>query len=888
MASGPRQFTIEKQRYRPATPEGLLAVPDMAAGGSLAGQAAAAGFGDLARKFSAWADQDAKAEGERDARLAAAEGNFEQTGRATIYGRARDATALDAQVASVTSQFRDRSLTLFDQHRNDPAALQAALDAEARQHEAALPAEARAGFRVRASDIGVSLRRQALSNAHGVAQDQARAGLMRQAATAERQQNQLLSVSPSDPQAEAEVRRSSADMVEHIRGLVATGMMDAAAGERLIQQEQGAVEGRIIAARAATLRSPEEVLLYRDGLRQQFRDGKLPGLTDFTGVEAELTRQAQARKVEADRLLRELNGRLDDAVTRAGRGQLPTAAELAVLEEQSARAGAAGRQALEQARWRMGMAQQLAGRPIQEQDRIVRQVEQQARGAGDTASPQASRALSFFMARGWTRVQAAAIVGHMQLESGLDTNARNPGDGRDGSDSIGVSQWNAGRAQALAAFAAARGKPVTDFETQLAFADAELRGQVPGSDESRWGRALMAAGDVRAASRAMISYLRPAGWTASNPEAGHNFAQRTAAAERLAGAITRPAAENVQWLRSQVDANRNAINTDPLGHAADRGLLPGALTVVDMTAPPADLSAQVRARVAQVDAVAPALGQPNPAYLRPDDKAALQGVMAAGGERALATVEAIIGGAGPRATTILREIGGDAPELAHAASLSAATGDRGFARTVAEGLAARRVRGSSPERPPVADMDTAERNVLGASLRGMTTDERERTRAAVAVWAEVMAQRRGIDLKANASSLLEEGFRAARGETRQGEHVYGGVTVYRSPAWGGGRIEVQVPPAIRQDRFGAVLGAITAEDLAGLPNPPVHPNGSPMDAGALRRMQPIFGPGGYRWAMPPDASGNRRAVMGRDGGPFVLDLDALTPVLRQRVPDAFR
>jgi len=40
--------------------------------------------------------------------------------------------------------------------------------------------------------------------------------------------------------------------------------------------------------------------------------------------------------------------------------------------------------------------------------------------------------------------------------------------------------------------------------------------------------------------------------------------------------------------------------------------------------------------------------------------------------------------------------------------------------------------------------------------------------------------------------------------------------------------------------------------------------------------------------MPPDASGNRRPVMGKDGRPFVLDFEALTPALRQRLPDAFR
>lgn len=884
MASQPRQFSIEKQTYRGATPEGLAPVP-MPTGE--AGQAAAAGFGALAEKFSRWADQDAKAEGDRDARIAAASGDFTQTGQSTIYGRSRDAAALDAQVTSVTSTFRDRTLALFDEHRNDPAGLRAALQREAADHEAALLAEARIGFRAKASDIGVVLERQAINNSNSRRESEARATLLRRTAETERNQAQLLSVGPSDPEAERAARAAAADQVAHIRGMVADNLMDPAAGEKAVMETMQGVEGRIIQARAATLRTPEEIAAYRNHLRVEFQAGRLVGLTDIAPVEAELDKLARAKGVEQERQAKALQTSLDDVLTRAGRGQQPTTAEMATLEQEAGRLGPRGAVMLENTRARMGLAQQLAGRSLPEQQRIIDQLETATRAGGDV-SPQASQAVAFFMGRGWTRVQAAAIVGHMSLESGLNTNARNPRDGRDGSDSIGISQWNAERAEALKAFAAARGKPVTDFETQLAFTDAELRGQVAGSDQSQWGRQLAAASDVRSASRAMISFLRPAGWTAANPEGGHNFAARTAAAERLAGATSRGGAEIVQWGREQVNANRNAMNADLLGYAADRGLAGGPVTVVDMNAPPDQLATQMRARVAQVDAVAPALGQASPSYLRPDDKAALQGIVTAGGERALSTVEAIVRGGGPRATTILKEIGGDAPALAHAAALSTSTGDRSFARTVAEGLAARQVAGSSPQRPSNDDMDAAERKVLGAALRGMRTDERERTRAAVSLWVEVQAQRRGIDLKANATSLLEEGFRAARGETRQGDNAYGGITTYRSPAWFGGSVEVQVPPNVRQDRFGDIIKAITSEDLAALPNPPVMPNGNPMDANALRRMQPIYGPGGYRWAMPPDASGNRRPVLGKDGQPFVLDFQAIEPVLRPRLPDAFR
>jgi len=880
MASQPRQFTIEKQTYRGATPEGLAPVP-MPTGE--AGQAAAAGFGALAEKFSRWADQDAKFEGDRDARIAAGENRFDRTNANTIYGRAFDATAADAQLTAATAVYRDRTLTLFDQNRNNPAGLRAALDDEIAGTERELPPELRAGFRAKASELGAVLHRQAIVNQNSMQDAQMRATVLQRGAEAARQQSQVLAVSPSDPAAEAEARRISAERIAQISSTL--GLTDPVAAERLIQDEKAAAESRIIQARAATLRSPEEVDAYRNNLRERFNRGEMPGITDFQAVDAELQKLGNQKRVEGERQARALQTTLDDALSRAGRGQQPTAAEMAALEAEAAKLGPRGTAMLENTRSRMAIAQQIAGRPIAEQERIARELEQQARQSTGRSTPQEQAAADFYRQRGLTPVQAAAVASYLLAESTFDPNAINRRDGRDGSDSIGMAQWNAERAQALIAFAAARGKPVGDRETQLEFVLHELR-----TTESAAGRRLMAATTPEEATAAMVAYGRPRGWT-SGPD-GHlgvpSWQARLGNTQRIMGGISRAGAELVQWTREQVNANRAAINADMLGYAADRGLAGGPVTVVDMNASPDQLANQMRDRVAQVDAVARVLGQASPSYLRPDDKAALQGVVNAGGDRALATIEAIVRGGGPRATTILKEIGGDAPALAHAAALSTVTGERTFARTVAEGIAARQVPGSSPQRPSNDDMDAAERKVLGAALRGLRTDERERTRAAVSLWVEVQAQRRGIDLKANPSQLLEEGFRAARGETRQGDNTYGGVTTYRSPAWFGGSVEVQVPPNVRQDRFGDVIKALTSEDLAALPNPPVMPNGNPMDANALRRMQPIFGPGGYRWAMPPDASGNRRPVMGKDGQPFVLDFQALEPTLRSRIPDAFR
>ena len=92
-----------------------------------------------------------------------------------------------------------------------------------------------------------------------------------------------------------------------------------------------------------------------------------------------------------------------------------------------------------------------------------------ASGSAAGAAGSERQALDFFTSKRWTPAQAAGIVGNLSRESGLRTGAVNRGDGSDGSDSIGLGQWNGQRAAALRAFAGAQGKSINDFGTQLAF-----------------------------------------------------------------------------------------------------------------------------------------------------------------------------------------------------------------------------------------------------------------------------------------------------------------------------------------------------------------------------------------------------------------------------------
>jgi hypothetical protein len=133
-------------------------------------------------------------------------------------------------------------------------------------------------------------------------------------------------------------------------------------------------------------------------------------------------------------------------------------------------------------------------------------------------------AFDYFVSQGLSPVQAAGIVGNLQGESGqgLNPQAVNPGDGRDGSDSVGIAQWNSTRAQALRDYAASKGVPHTDLNTQLEFLHQELK----GPEKAAYDR-LLAAKTPEEAGQAMLAFERPKDWNkpGAHPERGQYAAK---------------------------------------------------------------------------------------------------------------------------------------------------------------------------------------------------------------------------------------------------------------------------------------------------------------------------------------------------------------------------
>jgi len=107
---------------------------------------------------------------------------------------------------------------------------------------------------------------------------------------------------------------------------------------------------------------------------------------------------------------------------------------------------------------------------------------------------------------GMNPAQASGMLGNIYAESRANTAAINPGDGRDGSDSIGIIQWNSGRADALRTFAQQRETTANDLLTQAEFTLMEGK----GVERKGFNQGMAGQTPEEAALGFASGYIRPA------------------------------------------------------------------------------------------------------------------------------------------------------------------------------------------------------------------------------------------------------------------------------------------------------------------------------------------------------------------------------------------
>lgn len=128
------------------------------------------------------------------------------------------------------------------------------------------------------------------------------------------------------------------------------------------------------------------------------------------------------------------------------------------------------------------------------------------------------RAYEFYISRGYTPPQAAALAGNAMAESGGSPTIRG-----DAGKALGIFQWHPDRQANLQRFASQAGLDPMSEQAQLAFKDWELR-----NTEAAAGRRLFAATTPEQANAAVLSSLRPSGFTLQDPTQSMAYGKRLA------------------------------------------------------------------------------------------------------------------------------------------------------------------------------------------------------------------------------------------------------------------------------------------------------------------------------------------------------------------------
>jgi hypothetical protein len=139
-------------------------------------------------------------------------------------------------------------------------------------------------------------------------------------------------------------------------------------------------------------------------------------------------------------------------------------------------------------------------------------------GKGVAATGSAKDAVKFFISKGWTKEQAAGIVGNLQAESGANLRTNSVGDG---GQAYGIAQWHPDR-QALFKRVYKKDIRQAGLPEQLEFVHYELT-----HDESVAGNKIKQATTAKAAAAAMDQYYERS--------SGQHRAERIANANNLSG-----------------------------------------------------------------------------------------------------------------------------------------------------------------------------------------------------------------------------------------------------------------------------------------------------------------------------------------------------------------
>lgn len=455
------------------------------------------------------------------------------------------------------------------------------------------------------------------------------------------------------------------------------------------------------------------------------------------------------------------------------------------------------------------------------------------------------------------------------------------GDGYQSLDA-GLQQLESQKRTALNAGAAQLSKNLDDYIERAAngyvMSPAEWTAfQASDAAKTPKGAAILQSGEAKLKIAGLLGRM-------SIDDASRMVSTMRAQANSSGGASSADA-DVIGFAEQQLRKQRTALDTDQLGYAEQRRLVPAVAPIdfqgfsqaPDPTLAAGPLAAQFRDRTAQARAIGSELSRA-PQFLRPDEKDRLKEIVDRGGAPALALAGAIVKGADSDAPAILREISGDAPVLAQAGNIIANGGSLSAARDAFEAAKIKATTGKElPGVPPTVSGKIV-RDSFGTAYARLGEDA-----GVIRATADQIARTRlaqgSIDPKSNdAEKIYTRALQEAAGATFVDGVQYGGVTTYNARDWTGSATKVPVPPGIRADAIRDVIRSISDADLSALNTPPRASDGKSFTARDLASAIPVAVRGGYRFAQGDPSSNDPKYLRGADGNPFVLPFDTISKI----------
>ena len=328
------------------------------------------------------------------------------------------------------------------------------------------------------------------------------------------------------------------------------------------------------------------------------------------------------------------------------------------------------------------------------------------------------------------------------------------------------------------------------------------------------------------------------------------------------------------------------VEADPLSRAAQDRVVTSIKTMNILSNPKAFADA-FAARIPQAEAVAQFYGRPVE-YLLPSERESIKELAAAGGQPMQQVASTIIDKLGPRAGAFFKEIGGVAPQFAHLGRLQMLGADQS---TLSDLSAFQRIsqdKDASKQivKLPEATVQLGAQDSYKSAFQAMP-EFAGNAKAAAQKLLEIRSLRNGTDPKDASKADTARAFQEAAGARFDGNVQYGGVGSYKPSFWSSTQT-VPVPPGVRADALPSIVSAVKDADVAA----------SPPMAGDLKSLIPMAtvakgnlvaaAHGAYWVAMGDPLGRDPQWVMNKDGGKFLLDLNALEPALRARVPGGYR